>query len=510
MSRSKTVYIAIIFNFIFQLVNFSYKFLVTPFLLGAWGDIRYGEWLVLFSFISSVSLLNFGIAKFYGNNLRKLYLNSKTEEYKTLLSEAIILAFMIFILIGISLYFLIDTVNLVAILNINEWPREDVNLAIWFLGLSIAGSIFLEIISYLYVSVGKYSVQPILSSLNLLVQLVLIIILSYFGAGIITMSLIILGSVLTITAIALITFVMKFPDLIPNRIHFNIGDIKSSISTSSYFQLITFSQFFVLQGSVLLISNHLGAAIVSLFVITRTITSGLGRQVIQIINHSVWPELTSLFAEKNYTRLRLLHNILSKISIILTTFFILFTLLFIDDIFNIWLSTDKYLDYTLIGLLLGYLIVLYTWIPSSFILMANNDVKALGILSIISSMSFLLFSYFFLPKIEIYGVIFIMIIVDLFFMTYKIPQIACDKIFSNKLNFFIQMFKLFIPSIIILLIFFIYFIDQIKTFDFIFKLFIAITISMTLIIYFIKFTMTTYEKKYLQDKFRKIYMKVRK
>lgn len=510
MSRSQIVYLSIIFNFVFQFVNFSYKFLVTPFLLSAWGDIRYGEWLVLFSFVSSISLLNFGIAKFYGNNLRKLYLNSKIEEYKTLLSEAIILAFMIFILIGVSLYFFIGTVDFVSILNINDWTRKDVNLAILLLGLSIAGSIFLEIISYLYVSVGKYSVQPLLSSLNLFIQLILIIILSYFDSGIVTMSSIILGSVLTVTIIALIIFILKFPDLIPTRIYFNLDDIRNSITTSSYFQLITFSQFFVLQGSVLLISNQLGASIVSLFVITRTITSGLGRQVIQIINHGVWPELTSLFAEKNYERLYFLHNLLSKISIILTTFFILFILLFIDDIFKIWLSTDKYLDYSLIGLFLGYLIVLYTWIPSSFILMANNDVKHLGILSIASSLSFLLLSYLFLPKIEIYGVIIIMIIVDLFFMTYKVPQMACHKTFSNTLDFFIQMLKLFIPSIILLLLFFIYFIDEINTIDVAFKLFIAMVISMLLMIYFIKFTMTIYEREYLQKKIRKIYEKVRK
>ena len=165
--RTKSVYVNILFNFFFQIINFAYKFLITPFLLGLWGDVKYGEWLVLFSFVSSISLLNFGVAKFYGNKLRKLYLNKDVEAYKNIFLESIFSGFIIFILIGLLLFIILQNINVMQILNLNNWPKEDVMLSILFLGMSIAGSIFLEIFSYFYVSVGKYSVQPILSSTNL-------------------------------------------------------------------------------------------------------------------------------------------------------------------------------------------------------------------------------------------------------------------------------------------------------------------------------------------------------
>ncbi|UPT76869.1 hypothetical protein MN086_07350 [Sulfurovum sp. XGS-02] len=507
MSRRKTIYTTMIFNFLLQIVNFSYKFLITPFLLSAWGNIKYGEWLVIFSFVTSLSLLNFGIAKFYGNNLRKLYLKDKVDDYKVLFSEAIILALVIFLFIGVGLFIIIENVNLIEILNITDWPKKDVQLAVFLLGLSIAGSIFLEIISYLYVSIGKYSVQPLLSSVNLLIQLCLIIILSYFNFGIVAMSVIVLGSVVTITGISLIVFIIKNPELVPNRVFFKIQNILTSIKTSSYFQLITFSQFFILQGSVLLISHQLGAATVSLFVITRTITSGLGRQIIQIVNHSIWPELTSLFAEGNYEKLRFLHLLIVKISIILVTFFSLFIFLFIDDIFCIWLSTDDYLDYNLISLLLCYLMVLYTWIPSSFVLMANNNVKYFGLLSFLSSLFFLILSYLLLPTIGLYGLIYILIISDFLFMTFFIPKFACSKINENYWKLLVKILKLFLPSIILFIVFNLYLVDRLKYYDVGEKVLFTFIISIFMMLYFIKTSMTSYEKGYVLDIFNNKYKK---
>jgi len=508
-SRLSLIYLTILFNVIFQLVNFSYKFVTTPFLLHLWGDIKFGEWLVIFSFISSITLLNFGIAKFYGNNLRRSYIENNFNKYKEQFSEIIFVIIILFIIFGSILYYLCFTFNMNTVLSVNNWETNEVSLSLFFLGLSILSMIKLEVVSYLFVSIGKYSIQPLISSLNLSLQLILIITLSYFEVGIVAISFVIFLSVFLISTSSFIYFIMKNKIIIPTSFSLNFTGLFENIKSSIYFQFITLSQFITLQGSVIIINNSLGALTVSIFVLTRTITSGLGRQIIQIINHSIWPECTTLFAENNFYRLRILHSLMSKLSIIISTLFIIFIIVFIIDIFQLWLSDNKFFNKNIIVLLLIYLITIYTWIPSSLILMSNNNIKKFSILSLVSSISFIIFSYLFLNVINIEGLILFMITFDCIFLTYFIPKEACKSICQNQSEFYINLFILLIPSIIILTLFNFDLLGLNTNTTYTHKLILYISLSLLSIAYFIKSSLTKFEKLYILKILNKTLRKIK-
>ncbi|EIF51220.1 hypothetical protein [Sulfurovum sp. AR] len=501
MSREKTIYTTIIFNFFVQIVNFAYKFLLTPFLLDAWGDLKYGEWLTLFSFITSISLLNFGIAKFYGNNLRVAYIEQNWLSYKKIFSEALWVSIAIFLIASGILVVIVNYMSITTILNLSHWPKEEIQLSIILLGMSIVGMILLELASSLYVSVGKYSYKPLFDMINLIVQILLIIFFLSKGAGIVEVSAIILFSVLAITVIIIIMFVRLHKKLIsvdfPNR----FKDLKTNIAISSNFQLITLSQFFILQGSVLLISNQIGASFVALFVITRTVTSSLGRQVTQIIYNGIWPELTTLYAERNFNKIQNIHAMLIKFSLVASTLFSIFIILFIDNIFNLWLSTDKYLDYTLVGLFLIYLITLQTWFPSSFLLMANNEVKSLGRLSFLSAFTFLTFGFFYVEIYNLYGLLIVMIMIDLIILFTTIPYMAAKSSKDNTFMIYKNIIKSILPMIIFFIFYFLYPIENfLKDSSLISKIIYFLIFSNFLILYMWSFSFSEYEKKYIKNR----------
>lgn len=502
MSREKNIYITIVFNLFLQVVSFSYKFLITPFLLNVWGSLKYGEWLVLFSFVSSISLLNFGIAKFYGNNLRKAFIEKNFIYYKENIFEALAIGIVIFILSVALILFLLTTSNLNELLNIHNWSENEINLTIFFLSMSIIGMIFLEIVLYLFVSIGKYSYKPMIEAFNLLLQIILIMILSTQNVGMVAISAVIFFSVLIVTLISAVKFFLTHPDLIPTKLSFNINNFKNNIFNSSYFQLITFSQFLILQGSILIISNQIGAASVTLFVIMRTITSSLGRQLTHIINHGIWPELTTLFAEMNYPKVVILHHMLTQVSYLLISIFSIFILLFIDNIFNIWLSTQEYLDYDITLLFLIYLTILHTWIPSSFLLMANNHVKGLGILTFLGSIFFIILCFLFSNNYGLEGVLWAMIISDLIILTTAVPRLASNDSHESIQMFYIQMIKALVPLGLIFLIFYLYGMSYIVNSGIIIKLAFFVIASLLVGLYYWFFSFSQYEKQYIYKKIK--------
>lgn len=495
MKQHKRVYINIVFNFIYQIVNFFYKILLTPFLLNSWGAIKYGEWLSLFSFITSLTLLNFGIAKYYGNNLRKSFVNSKFQEYRHSLSELMSIISYIIIIAIIILFILTSNMNFNSILNIIEWSSNQVTITVILLGMSIVLNMSLEIISSLYVSIGKYFYQPMILSLNILAQIIFIIISSFMNVSIVEVAFIIFFISLALNILFYMYFFRTNSQLKYDFVFLNLSRLKESFFKSSYFQLITLSQFAVLQGSVILLSSKHGGLSVTIFVVARTITTSLGRQITQVVNHGVWPELTTLFAQKEFNKLRYSHRSLFKISQLVIVLFVLNIFIFIEDIYILWLGDLQYLDYQIIFLLMIVLFIQHLWIPSSFFPLASNNAKVLSILLLLNAITFLFIGNFIIDGYGIKGLLISMIISDIVFLVFFIPMLTSRMIEDKYFVFLLDtVIKTIFPIISMFLLY--YYFGNINLNNFIDKMLLMIILNFIILLYFWTIVLSEKEKEH--------------
>ncbi|WP_275163342.1 lipopolysaccharide biosynthesis protein [Citrobacter portucalensis] len=445
--KDSKVIVNIFFNAIGQVVNFTHKFLIVPILMGIWGGAKLGEWYVLFSMVSSISLVNLGFSKFYGNKLRINYVNNEMSKYREDFSNAIISSMLVIFLILFISVVSIKLFDFSEVFSLTEWSRDEVSFSIVYLSLNIGFNIFLEMVSLLYVSVGKYSLQPKIQSLNLLIQLVVLYFISSVHTTIVDVSLFILISTICVSITFLIYFIIQNRELCKVGDNVSLRKILTSFGSSSTFQLITLSQFLVIQGAVLVVNSNLGAAFVTLYTVTRTITSGLGRQLIQIINHGIWPELTALYAKNNLRDIKWYNTLMYKTSISITCVFSSFLLCFYNDIFELWLSDEFMPQISIVGCLLLYLLIINLWTPASFILMASNNVKKMSILMLTQSLLFLVISNYYAEEFGLVGVLLILLLTELLILVPTVNKLT-NNIIKSGFSEYLGLFLKFLPLIL--------------------------------------------------------------
>ena len=174
------------------------------------------------------------------------------------------------------------------------------------------------------------------------------------------------------------------------------------LGPSFFFFLIQVSVGFTFQGSILLVGAVVGPAAVVVYSVLRTLAN-LIRQIVGSINNVLWPELTSLEALSDYTRLRKIHALLVKSACALCGTAAVFLHFEAKDIVSFWTGGRIVFEQTLMDLFLLYLILQIPWLASSVFPAATNRHQKLAITYFISGALGLILGYLFSSQVMGFG-----------------------------------------------------------------------------------------------------------
>ena len=354
-----------------QLISILSRFFIIPLFLTTWGADKYGEWLLLSTIPAWLAISDFGCQIYFINKLTFAWAKNEFSNYSILLNTAT----KIFVFIPVILFIVSSTIVIFIPSNLlftfKTISSNEAKYILILLILIICISIFQGFIFGLFRTINDVSKSLIYSIVLNATQIITTAICLKLKYGLFEIVISQLIPLIIITYIAILELSNKKYNIkISLKDKLNKTIIIESISPSLHFLIIQLSQAILIQGSILVIAP-LGGVQVATFSILRTIINII-KQILGIFSHSVWPEITNLYAQKNSNEFNRIYEKIYLVSLIICILFSVFISYFGEKIFNLWLNNILEYNHSLIKSIILYVLISSYWSINGNILMSIN------------------------------------------------------------------------------------------------------------------------------------------
>lgn len=482
-----------------QIITRLGSLLLIPLFVNYWSTTIYGEWLALSAAIGYLASLDFGISQASTNKMTQAYAIDDLTSFKIIQHSSLTLFITLAICLSIVICILVWTLPIVEWLNIKEITNFQAKITFLLLALYVLWSFPAKIINSTYHAIGRLEKSQWFDNAMKSFYLVIVSALLVLKQSVIMIALVQLMIMLVTTIIMLLDQRRNHSRIFPGLKYLKLKEIKSLIVPGFYFVLYMLAGLFWMQGTIILISGIMGGLFVAMYSVSRTL-SLLGKQVVDSFYYALFPDIASLFAKKEYEKLRIIHKLLIYISF---SFAILFAGIFWfygKEIIYSWSIGKIVADETLLRLLLVLVTVQTIYLASGSLLLASNNHKKFTLYYLAANLFGIIISYFLIGKFGIDIVPLSFIAGELMFCYYFVLKDTCQKIQEDILRLIISFIRFSIP--LILLIFSLgYLIDHLLlTMDNITRLITGIIVMLILSTSIIWFSFPKIEKRFLLDK----------
>jgi O-antigen/teichoic acid export membrane protein len=368
----------------------GFNLLSVPIFLRFWGVQKYGEWVALNALASYFQMADAGLTSATANSITLAHATGDNKRLSTLLSNNIVFVSCVFLgLMGLVLA--LGTFNIfTAILRPEAISESDINTAIMLLCLQVFLGTMNNLLSGLYRAADAYAVSTMIDNGIRALEYITIVggVLSDWS---------IKDVLLAVVFVKLFGLAFKHKHstkILPCRISLkalNRQELVQSIRPSLSFLMFPVSNSLIYQGPVLVANYFLGGSAVVLFTTMRSMAS-FTRSITDILQRSVWPEFTLLYAKSDFPRIRSLHHGVILWSSVLIA--IASTSLFLAGsfVFAAWTGLPDW-NGPLFALLLLSVQTNALWSSASILLQATNNNGELSVLVAISAVLIFLVSW---------------------------------------------------------------------------------------------------------------------
>ena len=371
------------------------------------------------------------------NRLIQSYSLKKLDDHTRILHSALALY------LSVTLIAMILVAALIPILLFQKWLRLEHtgHLVSVVVVLLLAGQIVFGIpfglIRGLYSTVGEYPRGAMTSNVQ-----------QFSLYGLIVLVLIVDGGLVSVAAVQLVPLIgitlFIFHDLKHRHPEIRIGIRERDshlaftlFGPSLLFLLMSVANALTIQGTTLVVNMFFGSASVAVFATLRTM-SNLIRQIVQSFHLPVWVEITSLEAKRDYRKLRTIHRLLVKLSLMTCASAAVVFHFTGKDIVGLWTQGRITFDQSFLDIFLFYMTTQAIWLTSSVFLKATNRHKNLCLCYIISGILGLGLALVLSSKIGLNGVITGLWIADISVCLWFIPWETCKLIKESVREFWID------------------------------------------------------------------------
>lgn len=408
-------------NFAGQLINLVSRLALPPLFLHAWGVDIYGEWLLLSSFVAYLSLSDMGGQLYVVNRLTQAHASRDMDLFRTLLRTGLIVFLVMPAIFFLGFILFINLYHVESIFGIVKTSHQEVLWVLIILAFQFLFSLPQGMLLGVYRAVGMYPRGVMLGNLVSLLQLFLTALLLWEESSMTVIAGVQVIPCLLVALMALIDLEKKFPDLqIYSLKGASFHVALSFIRPSLYFLIIQLAQMISIQGAVLAVGAALGPAQVVLFGMLRTMVFSM-RQILGLISHSAWPEITRLDTLGDKKKLRRLFLAVFHSTMLIAIGITTILHFFGNEIFRLWLRDAVSYSQSAMDVLLVYVLFNVLWATCSHLPMALNRHAALARLSLLASVSSVALAYIGGIDFGLEGAVAGMLIGEAIFVTWYIP-----------------------------------------------------------------------------------------
>ena len=382
-----------------------------PLLLHAWGAAKYGDWLLLSAIPSYLTFSDLGFGDASGSDMSmRVAAGDRRGALESFQSS----------------WILVTVVSLVALLVtavVAWWIPWQVWLKLSGVSSVEAAKIILVLGAYVavsqqngitesgYRSDGHFAEGTFWMSMLRLAETMAATVVAVAGGSLFAVACTYLAG----RCVGTIAYMLLLRRLSP-WIEFGIRrarlqTIKSMTAPALGFIAFPLGYAFTLQGFTVVIGAVLGPVAVVSFSTLRTL-SRLILQVITVIKHALWPELSRAFGEGNIALARRLHREAWRASLALSLVGGVFLWSVGPFIYRLWLRQDIPFDATCFHVLLLVVVTNSLWEASAVIPMSTNGHCRIAVLYALTALLSLVVAYVLLPIFGTSGAAIALILAD--------------------------------------------------------------------------------------------------
>lgn len=392
-----------------------------PLFLFFWSKERYGEWILLSSIPSYLSLGEAGFATMAANKVSMFVAEGSLEKARCSLHTAWAFLCTISVIImslAAVASFLVPWTHWLKLIELN--PVEAGWVVLLLSAYTVIGLIS-SIFAVLYRAAYRNPRIGYITSAGKLVELGVIA-----ASVAISQSLVVLAGMLLAARLltALLTYIDSRWFSTGLRLGFNgfsITELKQTWRPSILFTAFSLGNAVYFQGLTLLVGTNLGAGAVVIFNTTRALTRAIV-QFVNMIKMSVWPEFSYLQGAGEIHRARRLNGLAVELSWLASAGMAVILYIMGPWIMSVWTHHAVKIDRLLLALFLTSAVLNSIWFVTSGLLKGVNQHEGLAVRYLLATSMALLLGSLVISPLGIYGAALAMIACEAVLLPYAISR----------------------------------------------------------------------------------------
>ena len=357
--------------------NVGVRLLQVPLLLASLGQEDYGRWLVLSIVPAWLTLLNMGTGTVAGNAMVMSVaagdMSAARKTYTDAMSVMLRIIVMVLPLLGTFIFIFPDHI----LNNLSAVQRSEATLGLFLLCLSVLLTFISDIHATRLRAAGKADIAAYLLGVQLWIELGLIILVMMISPR---LDLLGAANLLSTLFYAALTWVLSRKALPSIKYTANLSDKtgrRALLKQGAIYQAFPLGHAIILQGQILVVHQMLGASSVALFSTARALVR-LISQGIEMVNHSVWPEMSRLFGQRDLKSAARLHRTSVMTALVLSLAGAFMLWLLGPWLYATWTRNMLLVDQRILLSLLVTIPAGSFWYTSSMVSLSCNDYEGLA------------------------------------------------------------------------------------------------------------------------------------
>lgn len=422
-----------------QVANVTIQLVSVPIFLRMWGVGLYGEWLILSTIPAYFAMSDMGFANVAANEMAMtVSKGDRVAALEVFQSTCALIS-------GICFFVLLCVLSIIGFapfelwLNIQQQTHLEVVSIIALLTTYVLVKLQGGMLTAGFRSEGNYAVGTFLGSVIRLFENLAVAVVALLGGSLVMAA----ATFLLVQICGL--FAMKYelgrrsPWIVYGTKQIRLSTIKRLATPAFAFMGFPLGYALNNQGIVTVVAVVLGPPAVAVFSTLRTL-SRLAFQLMNMVNNTVWPEVSAAYGANNLALARKLHHYSCRVSIWGAALSVMVLFIFGDFIVDNWTQGKIDMNYSVFYVMLAIILFNSLWLTSSVVPLATNQHQKTAICFLIGTSLSVLSAIFLTQQFGLTGTAIAALFSDLL-MTCYVLKTSLTLLQDDFLSFCQIMFR---------------------------------------------------------------------
>ncbi|HEV2646787.1 MAG TPA: polysaccharide biosynthesis C-terminal domain-containing protein [Acidobacteriaceae bacterium] len=407
-------------NWFSKAANTVIQLIQVPVFFHFWPTAVYGDWVIISAIPTYLTFSSIGFGNVASNEMTMLVADGDREGALRVFQSCWWLIALICGVIGLLLVPVLYFLPAATLLHITTISSTDTKWIILYLGVSVLLGQLEQLMGAAYTCVARYAYGSFLKNLLSLGAFMATMVPVVLGHGPRTAAEVLAGANILGTIIFGLFMRRDMPWVKFGWSHARFSEVRRLAPPAFAFMGFPVGIALNLQGTLLAINYALGPDAVAVFSTARTV-SRVALQMVQMVNNTVWPELSLAYGARNIELLRTLHRRACQTALLLALGVTACMMSFGPWFLTHWTGGKVPPSRSLLAILLLGVIVYSLWSTSATLATAVNKHQRLAAWYIVSTGVTVVFTFLIARRYGLYGAAWSLILSELIMNLYVVP-----------------------------------------------------------------------------------------